>query len=77
MFHCEFRLEARRRLESEFLQFFLRRLLTLTSRPFDVSSDRRLRFRRNRALLLTEQTVGNAPLLEPIRSARFVDKIPL
>ena len=73
----EFRLKIRRRLERERLQLFLRRLLTLAPRPFDILSDGRLRFRRKSAFFLTEQTVGNAPLLEPMRRARFVDETPL
>ena len=74
MFQRKFRLKLRRRLKGQRLKFFLRRLLTLAPRPFDILGDRRLRFRRNCAFFLTKLTVGNAPLLEPMRRALFVDE---
>ena len=75
MFRRKFRLKTRRRLKRQRLQLFLRRLLTLAPRPFDILSDRRLRFRRKRSFFLTEQTIRNATLLEPMRRARFVDEV--
>ena len=77
MFRRKFRLEIQRRLTGERLQLFLRRLLTLAPRPFDILGDRRLRFRRKSAFFLTKQTIRNAPLLEPMRRAHIVDETAL